>query len=685
MQNRGFLLTFISATFLFANNQYKDVELYADSVEQNATTAIIKGGLLVNYDNKLMSANSAVYDIKNRLLKLKGDVVLLDNSGKKINAKELEINLENNHINFHHFFEIDTKGIWIGAINAAKKENNITLENAIFSSCEVKNPDWKITFSKAKYNTKSEELRLSDAKIYIKELPIFYMPYLYLPLSKTRRSGFLFPTFSYDKKEGFIYSQPYFWAIDKSQDLEIVPQIRTNRGYGIFTTYRFVDTKYSNGKIKLGYFKDKSDFTKEYELKYNEHYGIELYYKNNQISKYLATQGFENKLYINSTYFNDTEYFNLQLDDTIKHHTIGSFYESRANIFIKNSYFLAGLYLKYFKDTTQASNKETLQTLPKLQFHIPYTNIIYNNVAISADFSATNYTRDSGTKALKLKLSVPIEAHFSIFNNYLNINIIEELEATGYDFYNVPLSQKKYSSIVINTTMELASEFVSIFDNSTLVSMYSATYTKSNILNEHWMKYSEIPDELKRNFVDDIPFESKITFRTHQYWQNNYFNIDYLLEAHYYPSEGKFRDLNQEIDLKYKNWSFYSKIGYSFLHNQTTDIYNKFGYSTNKFGLFVSGLWKKDYLSLETLQKELAFSGYYNYSPNFKVNAKIAYNIKDKSLKQWRVGTFYKRKCWSIDFQLGQDIRPVIKNDGSRGSISNNYIKLQLKVLPFGN
>jgi len=676
---------FIASGFLVAQEVYKDIEIYANSVDQSATIATISGGLVVSFDGKIMSAKRAVYNIDKKILILKDNVVILDESGKKVNAKELEINLENNHINFHNFFEIDKDGIWVGAIKAAKKEDNVTLENAIFSSCEVKNPDWKITFSKAKYNTKTKELKVSDAKVYIKDLPVFYMLYLYIPFSKERRSGFLFPTFSYDTKEGFTYSQPYFWAISRSQDLEIDPQIRTNRGYGLFATYRFVDTKYSNGKIKLGYFRDRDSFKVDNNLKYKEHYGIELYYKNNQISDFLASLGYESKMYINGTFFNDTDYFNLQLDEKMYHHKIGSFYESRANFFIKNNYFLAGAYFKYYKDTTRVSNSATLQTLPKLQLHVPYTPIIYNNLAVSGDLSVTNYTRSSGTKALKVKLSIPIEAHFSLFNNFLNVNITEELEATGYDFYNVPISQKKYTSTVLNTTIELSSEFVNVFDSGSLISMYSATYTKSNIINEHWMKYSEIPDDLKADFVDDIPYESKVTFRTHQYWQSDDLNIDYLLEAHYYPSESKFRDLNQEIDLKYKNWSFYSKIGYSFLHRQTTDIYNKIGYSTDKFGLFVSSLWKKDFLSFDTLQKEIALSGYYNYSPDFKVNAKIAYNIKDKNLKEWRIGTIYKRKCWSIDLQVGQDIRPVIQSDGSRGSISNNFIKVQLKVLPFGN
>jgi len=412
MLKKSLFYTLLFLMLLNAEEEYKDVEVYANNIEQNATTALIKGGVFVAYDGKVLTAKKGFYNIENKILTLKEDVVLIDNSGKRVNAQELEVNLANNHIKFHNFFEIDNDGIWLGALKASKIEDSINLTNAIFSSCEIENPDWKITFSKAKYDLKSKELKLDDASIYIKDFPVFYTPYLFLPLSKERRSGLLVPTLSYSNDDGFVYSQPYFWAISKSQDLEIVPQLRTSRGYGIFSTYRFVDTKYSKGKIKVGYFKDKDSFTEENSLRYNEHYGVEFYYKNNQVSDYLANLGYESKFYLNGVFFNDTEYFGLQLDDKIKHHKIGSFYESRANFYIKNNYFLTGIYFKYFKDTTQVSNKETLQTLPKFQYHIPYTNIFNNNIAISADLSATNYTRESGSKALKLK--APIKCTFRV-------------------------------------------------------------------------------------------------------------------------------------------------------------------------------------------------------------------------------------------------------------------------------
>ena len=676
-------LLFLIPIFVIAEE--KIVEVYAKSVEQNDTTALIHNEIEVHYDGKILYASEGVYKIAQKKLFLKGDVKIIDPAQKKtIYADTLDVEFDTEKIVFKKFFEIDKEDVWIKSQKAIKHKEKVDLKNAIFSSCEVKNPDWKLVFSKAKYDTKSKKLNLYHARLYIKSLPVFYFPYIPLNFSKERRTGFLSPTFSYEEKSGFLYSQPFFLAISKSQDLEIVSQVRTQRGYGAYATYRFVDTKHSFGTLRAGYYKDSDSFFKEHNLKYKKHYGVEFVYKNTQLSSTLAKKGFQNAFYINFVNFNDTEYLALQLKDKLEHHKVGSFYESRANLFIKNESFYAGVYLKYFKDPTRSDNDETLQILPKFEMSTPYRALINNNLYYKMNFSASNYTREEGTKALKLKLRAPLEFHTSLFDDYLSLNITQELEATGYDFYNVPLEQKKYSSVVLNTKISLGTELIKEYKSGRHLVELSAIYTNSDIISQNFMKYEEIPDELKSDFVDDIPFDSKIDFRLHQYWQSKNLNINHIVDLNYYPKDKKFRDLHQELKINYKKWYFNSTLRYSFLHSQTTDISNKIGYNGSKIGSWISFLWKKDYLSLETTSKELQVGGYYKYSNNLKFDAKVAYNLKDKTLKEWRVHSFYKRKCWSLNLIVGQDIRPVIKSDGSRGSISNNFVQFQITILPFG-
>ena len=663
----------------------QEVEVFAKEVVQQGDVANLYGGVVVEYKGDLLSGKSATYNREKNILVIKDSVSYLPQSGKKIRANELVVNLNNDHIKFRDFFEIDKEDVWISSVVAKKEEKKYKFLNALFSSCNVSNPDWIVGFNKAIYDTSDKTLHLKDAKVYVKDIPVFYFPYLYIPLSKERRSGFLRPKFGNIQDEGILYNQPYFWAIAPNQDLEIDAQIRTKRGYGVYATYRFYHDKDAHGAIKAGYFKDKQSYTDEYNLKYNKHYGIEAEYVNESLIDSLAKGEWENKLYFNGIEFSDGDYVNLQVDERLEHFKVGTYYESRLNYFIKNNYFYSGINFRYFKSDNKVDNDDTIQILPRVDFHLPYTNLIFNNLSYLLDASLTNYTREEGTKALKLKLKVPIELHFSLFNNYLSLNLSEELESTGYDFYNVPIEEKKYSSIVANHKIELSSEVSKIYDSGIHTALFSLIYTKSNIVSEDWMKYDEIPQDLKRDFVDSIPFDSKLTFRTHQFWKGfNKLYIDYILEAHYYIKESKLRDLDQEVDIRYKNWRFYSSIGYSFLYNETTGIYNKISYDNKKYGLSLAYLWKKDYLSLETTTKELSVDGYYKYDDSLSFRASADYNLQDDHVKGWEVGTNLNRKCWSIDFRFGQSIRPVIKKDGSQSSIKNNYIGVELTILPFG-
>ncbi len=681
---KSILSVVLATTIVYGEG--KEVKVFANELISKGNITHLNGGVVVEYDGDLLSGKNAIYIKDKNQIILNNSVSYMQKSGKSIRANQLIVNLDDDNITFKDFFQIDQEDIWISSTKAQKENNDIKLSNALFSSCQVTNPDWMVGFDKATYNTKDKILRLEDAKVYIKDIPIFYFPYLVLPLSKERRSGLLKPKFGTVQNEGFLYAQPYFWAISPSQDLEITPQIRTKRGIGIYSMYRFVHQKDAHGEIKFGYFKDKASYTNKYSLKYNKHYGIELNYQNDSLIDTLSKNEYENKLYINGISFSDGDYVRLQDRNFIDHHKIGSYYESRLNYFIKNNYFYSGINFRYFKSDIKPDNSDTIQILPRFNIHIPYRNLIYNNISYSLDFSATNYTRDRGSKAVKLSLKAPIEAHFSFFDGFLSLNLSEELESIAYDFYNVPIEQKKYSSIVANHKIELTNEVSKLYDSGIHTSLTSLMYTKSHIISDKWMKYYEIPKALKEDFIDSVPSNSKLTLRTHQYWKsyNDKLNIDYILEGSYLLDKNRLNVLNQELSLKYKNWKYYSNIGYSFIHHKTTGIYNKISYNTWRYGFGLGYLWKKDFLTLDTTNKEISFDAYYKYSNRLKFSTNIEYSLKDKNLKNWELSTNYNKKCWSVDVSLGQNTRPVIKRDGKRGSISNNYISVQFTILPFG-
>ena len=114
------------------------------------------------------------------------------------------------------------------------------------------------------------------------DFPVFYTPFFLHPdPTVKRRSGLLTPTQGYSDDKGFIYGQPYFFAIDRARDLEIEPTIYSRDGLTLQSRYRHafyngaLDLKTTAGIIsepsstsdseKIG-FKGSIDFKGEFSL-----------------------------------------------------------------------------------------------------------------------------------------------------------------------------------------------------------------------------------------------------------------------------------------------------------------------------------------------------------------------------------------------------------------------------------
>jgi LPS-assembly protein len=78
-------------------------------------------------------------------------------------------------------------------------------------------PDWSLSASEADIEP-GERAILWWPTVYIKTVPVFILPALYVPLSN-RRTGFLFPRPGYSGQNGFLIDEPFFWALNESWDL----------------------------------------------------------------------------------------------------------------------------------------------------------------------------------------------------------------------------------------------------------------------------------------------------------------------------------------------------------------------------------------------------------------------------------------------------------------------------------
>ena len=258
----------------------------AEDLSATETAVTARGNVVVHYGGSVIQASSAYYDRKKQLLTLSGDTIeFLGDNGSKIQSKELQINTQSKKVTFKNVFLTDNSDIWVFSDNAIKQDGNITFGPSMMSSCDVNSKDWTFYSKSAHYDGKEHYMTMRDLKVKFWDVPVLYTPYFAFSTHKERSSGLLFPSFGYSAKQGAIYEQPLYWAPSRSWDVELRPQIRTKRGYGMYGTLRFADSPYSAGAVRMGYFKDNEDYMIENEIENESHYGFELNYDSTSVLK----------------------------------------------------------------------------------------------------------------------------------------------------------------------------------------------------------------------------------------------------------------------------------------------------------------------------------------------------------------------------------------------------------------
>lgn len=110
-------------------------------------------------------------------------------------------------------------------------ENRYTiLENGSFTSCLPGSDTRSVVGSEVIHDREEQVAEIWNARFKLGSVPIFYSPYLQLPVGDKRRSGFLIPNAKYSTKNGVEFSLPYYWNIAPNFDATITPHYMNKRG-----------------------------------------------------------------------------------------------------------------------------------------------------------------------------------------------------------------------------------------------------------------------------------------------------------------------------------------------------------------------------------------------------------------------------------------------------------------------
>ncbi len=131
------------------------------------------------------------------------------------------------------------------------------LQKGAFTTCVQPTPRWEIVATSVTLSLGQHAL-LRNAVLRVKGVPLFYMPIFYYPMEEDdRTTGFLIPAYGMSSIRGQTFSNAFFVAVDRSQDLTVMHDWFSKTGQGMGAQYRYVSSPGSQGRATMYFLNER--------------------------------------------------------------------------------------------------------------------------------------------------------------------------------------------------------------------------------------------------------------------------------------------------------------------------------------------------------------------------------------------------------------------------------------------
>ncbi|MDX7510160.1 LPS assembly protein LptD [Citrobacter sp. S39] len=309
-------------------------------------------------------------------------------------------------------------------------ENRYTiLENGSFTSCLPGSDTWSVVGSEVIHDREEQVAEIWNARFKLGPVPVFYSPYLQLPVGDKRRSGFLIPNAKYSTNNYFEFYLPYYWNIAPNMDATITPHYMHRRG-GIMweNEFRYL-TQAGAGLMEFDYL--NSDKVYEDDNPKDDNSRRWLFYW-----RHAGVMDQVWRFNVDYTKVSDTSYFN-DFDNKYGSSTDG-YATQKFSVGYAVQNFDATVSTKQFQ-VFDAANSNSYSAQPQLDVNYyqndvgPFDTRVYGQ---AVHFVNTN---DNMPEATRVHLEPTINLPLS--NNWGSVNTEAKLLATHYqqtnlDWYN---------------------------------------------------------------------------------------------------------------------------------------------------------------------------------------------------------------------------------------------------------
>ena len=685
----------ITSSLLYSQEiKNEKFQLISKDINTKDNIVIATGDVVVFSPTYYLSANKIIYNKENETFELFDNVLIIKDNNIQTQSEYAFVDLKKDAFTQNPMFLYENKDkVWMNSNKSTKETEIIQLDSTILSSCDCLDPIWSIRASSADYNTDDKWINTYNPRLYIKNIPVFYSPYLGFSADKTRRTGLLIPTLGYSSSEGFSYFQPIFYAPTQNYDFELVPQIRSNRGYGSYLYYRYADSQDSILEMKTGIFKEQNDYVTDNSLNSDLHYGFDLDYQKRNL--FTNTSKAQDGLYTSINYLNDIEYITLENDDSSS--SSDSEVESKINYFYNTNDYYAGVYGRYYIDTAADSNAGTLQELPQVQFHSYNKESFIDDLVYSLDTKVSNYTRSEGITADVYKISAPLSYSKYFLDDFMYLTLENEIVLMKYDYDNFGSNDYEDGTLIQNrSSISVGSDLIKPYDKYLHTINLNAKYSIPTNLNKDGDLYQITTEtnsdkETELEAFDIVDEEKNVELSVNQsiYGKNSLKQlINHKVSQSILYDEldnPKLQDLENYVKINHDYGSVSGKTVYNIQDEEFVENSASSTFAYNDLSLTLGYYQSKETDNTTNDREDLEsyrISTSYKLSKDYKVSYYENYNVEDSEMSKQGVALSIDDDCWNLNLKFQNEI--VSSSSSTADGTDQKVFFVTLLLKPLG-
>ena len=376
----------------------------ASRYEQEEQVATLAGDVVMRQGSMQIEADEAsLYQAESRG-ELNGKVRLRDN-GALIVGDHADVQLDTGAAKVDNAeYVLHKSRIRGSALYAKRAEDSIIrLKDGTYTTCEPSSNAWQLKGNNITLNPATGFGTATNVTLRVKDIPVFYTPYIYFPIDDRRQSGFLPPSFSSSTDTGFMLVTPYYFNLAPNYDATLYPRYMTKRGLLMEGEFRYL-TESSEGQFGAAYLNDDNDDRKR-QTDYNDkRYMLNWQHKGGLDSRVLTE--------VDYTKISDPYYFQDLESDQIGVES-RDYLNQQAAVSYRGDDYTAKLNVQAYQlaTVTQITPYDKLPQLTldgMLPTHPGGLNFAYNTELVRFDRSLENgnYTNEDGTTAPRLDTNV---------------------------------------------------------------------------------------------------------------------------------------------------------------------------------------------------------------------------------------------------------------------------------------